>query len=50
MQRAISWKDYANSPQEFMAKLNKAKMTLATPEEMKKGIAAHFDIRPLPKK
>lgn len=43
-QGMIDWREYADTPQEFMSKLNSAKMTMATPEEMKRGVVAHFDL------
>lgn len=43
----FNWRKYANTPQEFLAKLDQAKMTMATPEEQKRGIVARFELKPL---
>jgi hypothetical protein len=42
LQPAMKYTEIAKTPQEFMKKLNNAKVTPATPAEMKQGIAAHI--------
>lgn len=47
LQGQFDWREYADTPHQFLAKLDKAEFIPATEEEKKRGIVAHIK---LPKK